>query len=146
MAIILIIMENKRRKEYNFLREEDAKTIIELSKEKEKLREEIIGKLAALTHKEEQRQNLLLDVLKRLEEEEKGREGDLMNWLEFKAKKWYDQIDERVSERLAKYQHEISSLNRKVSVLEGRIEDMEEKLKLNAEEKQPSEKPKAMAS
>jgi predicted nucleic acid-binding Zn-ribbon protein len=51
-----------------------------------------------------------------------------------------------VSERLAKYQHEISSLNRKVSVLEGRIEDMEEKLKLNAEEKQPSEKPKAMAS
>jgi K+/H+ antiporter YhaU regulatory subunit KhtT len=129
MAVILIVMETKRRKEYKFIREEDTKTISQLTREKENLREEIIGKLASLTNKEEQRQDLLLSILKRLEEEEKGREGDLMNWLEFKAKKWHEQVDERVSERLAKFQQEMSILNKKFSAMEGRIENIETKLK-----------------
>ncbi|MFH1096893.1 MAG: hypothetical protein ABH886_09775 [Candidatus Desantisbacteria bacterium] len=129
MAIILIVMEAKRRKEYKFIRAEDTKTISQLTREKENLREEIIGKLASLTNKEEQRGDLLLNILKRLEEEEKGREGDLMNWLEFKAKKWHEQIDERVSERLSKYQQDIAALNKKVSFMEGRIENLETKLK-----------------
>ena len=79
MAIILIVMEAKRRKEYKFIRAEDTKTISQLTREKENLREEIIGKLASLTNKEEQRGDLLLNILKHLKEEEKGYEGDLMN-------------------------------------------------------------------
>lgn len=129
MAIILIFMEAKRRREYKFIREEDIKTISQLTREKENLREEIIGKLASLTNKEEQKQDLLLNISKRLEEEEKGREGDLMNWLEFKAKKWHEQIDERVSERFSKFQQEVSTLNKKVSFMEGKIENLETKLK-----------------
>ncbi|MEW6609520.1 MAG: hypothetical protein AB1414_19100, partial [bacterium] len=92
------------------------------------LKEEITTKLATLTDKEEERQNLLIDILRRLEDKEKGREEDLMNWLEFKAKKWQDQIEDRVSERLSRLQNEIANINK-------RIDNIVEKLESKNEEK-----------
>ncbi len=122
MFLVLFYIEAKRHhresKEYRFLRDKDTQTIMNLTKEREALREDITNKLSALTSKEEERQNLLFDILRRLEDKEKGREEDLMNWLEFKAKKWQEQIDDRVSERINKFQTEISNLNKKIAALE----------------------------
>ncbi|MEW6096892.1 MAG: hypothetical protein AB1567_10285 [bacterium] len=128
--LVLFFIEAKRHhresKEYRVLRDKDAQTIIELTKEKEGLKEEITTKLSSLTSKEEEKQNLLIDILRRLEEKEKGREEDLMNWLEFKAKKWQDQIDDRVSERINRFQNEISTINKKIANIEWKLEAKDE--------------------
>ncbi len=130
--LVLFFIEAKRHhketNEYKFLRDKDTETIMNLTKEKENLREEITSKLSSLTSKEEERQNLLIGILHRLEDKEKGREEDLMNWLEFKAKKWQEQIDDRVSERFNRLQNEISTINKKIA-------NIEENLKSKNEEK-----------
>ncbi|MDI6734932.1 MAG: hypothetical protein QME42_01850 [bacterium] len=128
MFLVLFYIEAKRHhresNEYRFLRDKDTQTIMNLTKEKETLREDITSKLSVLTSKEEERQNLLFDILRRLEDKEKGREEDLMNWLEFKAKKWQEQIDDRVSERINKFQTEISNLSKKIIAIEaGLVKD-----------------------
>lgn len=126
MFFILFYIEARRHhkesKEYRFLRDKDAETIISLTKERESLKEEITNKLSSLTQKEEERQNLLIDILRRLEEKEKGREEDLMNWLEFKAKKWQEQIDDRVSERFSRFQNELANINKRIANIEERLE------------------------
>ncbi|MFH1562034.1 MAG: hypothetical protein ABIF11_01250 [Nitrospirota bacterium] len=135
MFLILFYIEAKRHhresKEYRFIRDKDTQTIMSLTKEKETLREEITSKLSTLTSKEEERQNLLFDILRRLEDKEKGREEDLMNWLEFKAKKWQEQIDDRVTERINKVQADIANLNKKIAgieacLVEGKLESKNE--------------------
>lgn len=137
MFLVLFYIEAKRHhresKEYRFLRDKDTQTIMNLTKEKETLKEEITSKLSALTGKEEERQNLLFDILRRLEDKEKGREEDLMNWLEFKAKKWQEQIDDRVSERINKLQTEISNLNKKIAGMEEKLTSKDESTKVEKE-------------
>lgn len=128
--LVLFFIEAKRHhketNEYKFLRDKDTETIMTLTKEKENLKEEITTKLSLLTNKEEERQNLLIDILHRLEDKEKGREEDLMNWLEFKAKKWQDQIDDRINERINRFQNDFFDLKKKLAKIEEKLELMDE--------------------
>ena len=124
-AATLYIRGQKTGKKFRQIKEEDFKTILSLMKEKEGLMEEkealrgeILQTLNSLSQKESTDQGLLMEMVKKYEENESERREDLMNWLEFKAKKWQDQLEASMTNRLGNIQIEISRLNKRTSKLE----------------------------
>lgn len=124
-AIILFVRERRKRKEFTMVKEEDVKTILslmkekeELMKEKEALKAEILNTLNTLTQREDRDQKLLMEIVKRYEENELQRKEDLMNWLEFKARKWQDQLETSLTNRLSSIHSDISKLQERLVRLE----------------------------
>ncbi len=124
-AFILYLSGRKKGKEFKQLKEEDFKTILslmkekeELMKEKETLKGEILQALDSLSRRESADQDLLMQMVKQYEENESQRREDLTNWLEFKAKKWQDQLEASLTSRLSGIQMEINKLNERISRIE----------------------------
>lgn len=127
-AVALWLIGRKRRKEFKEIKEKDFKTILslmkekeDLTKEKESLKAEILQALNTLSQKESNDQALLMEMVRKYEESESERKEDLMNWLEFKAQKWQDQIETSMTNRLRDIHIEINRLNKKVSRLEDHV-------------------------
>lgn len=124
-ALFLFIREKRKRHEFKVVKEEDVRTILslmkekeELMKEKEALKAEILHTLNGLSQKEERDQSLLMEIVKRYEENESQRREDLMNWLEFKARRWQDQLETSLVNRLSPIQRDISKLEERLLRLE----------------------------
>lgn len=131
-ALILFLRERKKRVEFTMVKEEDVKTILSLMKEKEELmrekealKSEILSALNTLNQKEDRDQDLLMEMVKRYEERESQRREDLMNWLEFKAKRWQDQLEISLTNRLSSIHSEISKLQERLVRLERALNTLE---------------------
>lgn len=123
IAIILGIFNYMRSKKFKKKTEEDSKTILSLMKEKDTMKDHIVNKLDMLREREEEQQSLLLEMIeKHYKESEKEKKEDLMNWLNYKASKWQEHIEDRISERLSRIQSEVTDLSKKVFKIEAKLE------------------------
>lgn len=124
MIVVLLIRESKITRKFETFQEKDSHTIDHLTKEKESLKSEILDKLSALTTEEKEQQTvlntILNNILQKLDKDEKIGD-DFINLLEFKIKKIENQIEDKISERISKFQQDISSIK-------DRLRNIEEKL------------------
>jgi glutamate synthase domain-containing protein 3 len=122
-AIILGIVNYIRSKKFKKKSEENGKTILNLIKEKNTMKDHIVEKLDLLKEREEEQQALLLEMIeKHYKESEKEKKEDLMNWLNYRASIWQEKIEDRISERFARLQSEISDLSKRVFKIEAKLE------------------------
>lgn len=115
-AVYLFILDYRRKKAFERERKEQSKTITSLSQEKERLTKEkellmdnILGRLDELAEKNEA-QSSLIEMIKKYEKIEEERRENLMNWLEYKTERWEDRVEERVNNRLIKFQRQLEEL------------------------------------
>ena len=115
-AVYLFILDHKRRKAFEKERKEQSRAIASLGKEKERLTKEkellmgnILGRLDDVVKKNEA-QVSLIEMIKKYEKIEEERRDNLMNWLEYKTEKWEEKIEDRVNNRLAKFQRQLDEL------------------------------------
>ncbi len=127
IAVILMVIQFKRQKEFRHIREKDAKTIRSLTSETIALRDEIINKLNLLCDKEVEQKKVLSEIIVQRAEGEGQHKEDIMNWLEYKAKRWQDQIESRVTERLSRIHEELKLLTERLTAIETKDRHMDEK-------------------
>lgn len=129
-AFLLYLRGLRQRREYRRVKEEDTKEILSLVKEREGLirereilREEIKEKLEGLAKREGK---VMMDMVERYERTESQRREDIMSWLEYKAKMWQEQLEERMNQRL-------SSINKKINEIEKRVTELDGKEDVSSE-------------
>jgi ABC-type protease/lipase transport system fused ATPase/permease subunit len=122
IIIILWVRGLRAERRFRFIRDEDAKKIEALAREREELRNEVIKKLDMLSKREEEQQNVLLDILKRREDRSDQEREDLTNWLDYKATRWQNEIEDRFSERIGRLQQDIEELKSRLDRLEKKNE------------------------
>lgn len=123
IAVSLGIFNYVRSKKFREKTEENDKTILSLMKEKDTMKDHIVDKLDMLREREEEQQSLLLEMIeKHYKEGEKEKKEDLMNWLNYKASKWQERIEDRISDRLSRIQSEVTDLSKKIFKIEARLE------------------------
>lgn len=115
-AVYLFVLDYRRKKAFEKERKEQSKAITSLNQEKERLTKEkellmgnILAKLNELAEKNKA-QSSLIEMIKKYEKIEEERRENLMNWLEYKTEKWEDRIEERVNNRLIKFQRQLEEL------------------------------------
>lgn len=119
IVIVLLIFQARKEKELRKKVREDQETISTLLKDRQTLQEHILGKLEALFNEERQLQKIVKDVVEnRVKREEEQRKEDFMNWLEYRAKKWQEQIEERLLQRFSLMQKELDDMNFRITKLE----------------------------
>ncbi|MDI6703825.1 MAG: hypothetical protein QME40_04050 [bacterium] len=125
-AFLLYFRTLKQRKRYKKAKEEDTKEILSLIKEREglirereTLKEEIKERLEGLAKREGK---VMMDLVDRYERTESQRREDIMNWLEYKAKMWQEQLEERMNQRLSSIHKKINELEKRIVELDGKDE------------------------
>ncbi|MDI6785823.1 MAG: hypothetical protein QMD92_03845 [bacterium] len=123
IAIVLGIFNYMHSKRFKQKKEENGKAILSLIKEKDAMKNHIVDKLDSLKEREEEQQALLLEMVeKHYKESEDEKKEDLMNWLNYKASKWQEHIEDRVSERISRIQSEVTDLGKRVFKIEAKLE------------------------
>ncbi|MEW6102964.1 MAG: hypothetical protein AB1630_03960 [bacterium] len=117
-AVILIIRSMLQEKRFKFVRQEDAKKIETLSKEREELKKELIEKLDMLAKSSDLERNTLLEIIKRRDEKGEEEKEDLTNWLEYRMTRMQDEIENKIKDRLTRILLQIEDINARLLKLE----------------------------
>ncbi|MEW6007411.1 MAG: hypothetical protein AB1595_04565 [bacterium] len=117
-AVILGIRGMLQEKRFKFVRDEDAKKIESLAKEREELKKELIEKLDMLAKSSDIERNTLLEIIKRRDEKGEEEKEDLTNWLEYRMTRMQDEIENRIKDRLNRILLQIEDINARLLKLE----------------------------